>query len=135
MDTFQPLQHPSLGRQSSPPSEKKGQPPELDPFGNEIPGTGRPDSVRPIASGEFLRRLVAKFLIKQGPMLEAVKELQPFQIGVGVSGATDLATHALQTAMDCMNDDPSRDWAVLKIDITNAFNTANRHLMGQVVAE
>ena len=126
---------PFLGAAQLTPLRKKGQPAELDPFGNEIPGTGRPDSVRPIASGEFLRRLVAKFLIKQGPMQEAVKELQPFQVGVGVSGATDLATHALQLAIDCMNDDPSSDWAVLKIDISNAFNTANRHLMGQVVAE
>ena len=62
------------------PLRKKGQPPELDPFGNEIPGTGRPDSARPIASGEFLRRLVAKFLIKQEPMQQAIKELQPHQV-------------------------------------------------------
>ena len=118
------------------PLRKKGQPPELDQCGNELEGTGRPDSVRPIASGEFLRRMTAKFLIKQEPMQEAIKELQPAQVGVGLSGATDLATHALQLAINCMHErEPSGNWSVLKIDIKNAFNTANRHLMGHVVAE
>ena len=87
--------------------------PDEDIFGNSIP----PDSpkVRPIASGEVLRRLVAKFTLAQAAVKRAVKTLSPTQVGVGVRGAADLAPQGLQGIVsDLHASDPRGSWAVSK---------------------
>ena len=79
--------------------------------------------VRPIAVGEVLRRLAGKCacaLTKE----KATEFFAPFQFGVACPGGTEKIIHRLrQTVEDHWQD---ADFAVLKIDIQNAFNLVSR---------
>ena len=51
--------------------------------------------VRPIAIGEMLRRLAGKTILRKTK--DGIRGvLEPFQVGVGVSKATELVVHALR---------------------------------------
>ena len=50
-----------------------------------LAGIKKNDGVRPIAVGDFLRRLAAKCLVKLGAEA-ALKALDPHQVGVGIPG-------------------------------------------------
>ena len=94
----------------------------------DSPVTG--GGVRPIASGETLRRLAAKLLC--GTVKPAARDffLARHQVGVAVQGGLEAQVHA------------SRMWLVthkpgdvfLKVDIKNAFNTVSRQVALQCVA-
>ena len=91
---------------------------------NLIPLRKKDDSVRPIAVGETLRRLIGKCLLNTDRLKEQVQGLQPRQCGVAVKGATELVGMGLQRLVDARKDDP--DWVVLTVDVSNAFNTIRR---------
>ena len=76
---------------------------------------------RPIAVGYTFRRLVAKCA-----NFYAQKKLaayfSPLQLGVAVSRGCEAAVHATRRFMEAMPDDE----VVVKLDISNAFNTVRR---------
>ena len=75
--------------------------PELDPFGNAVQTAPKvPAQVRPIASGECVRRLIGKFALQMPAVRVATKALQPLQVGVGVPGAAELVAMSLQSMVD-----------------------------------
>ena len=82
-------------------------------------------SVRPIAVGETLRRMVGKCLLATELLKEQLHALQPRQCGVAVQGATELVGMGLQRFVDARRDDS--DWVILMVDVSNAFNTIDRH--------
>jgi hypothetical protein len=100
---------------------------------NLIPLRKKDGSVRPIAVGETLRRMVGKCLLATDPMKEQVRGLQPRQCGVAVPGATELVGMGLQRLVDARKDDAN--WVVLTIDMANAFNTIQREAILQGCAK
>ena len=82
--------------------------------------------VRPIAIGETLYKLAGTCALVS--LSDKARELAPHQLGVGVSGGVEAAVHATLSALD---EDP--DAGLVKIDIDNAFNRADRgEIMRQV---
>ena len=100
---------------------------------NLIPLRKKDNSVRPIAVGETLRRMIGKCLLNTDRMKEQVQSLQPRQCGVAVQGATELVGMGLQRLVDARKDDS--DWVVLTVDISNAFNTIHRDVILQGCAK
>jgi hypothetical protein len=84
-------------------------------------------AVRPIAVGEFLRRAVSKFAMRSAPAREAVDGLLPSQVGVQVEGACETTAMCLQNWIIAHADEPW--WAVLQIDLANAFNSVDREAL------
>lgn len=84
----------------------------------------KPDhSVRPIAVGETLRRLVSSMLMHQ--VARRAKEfLQPFQIGVATKGGTEAILHAARRLQEHFGS--NKFYALLKLDLKNAFNLVSR---------
>ena len=87
---------------------------------------GGPDGTRPIAAGETLRRLTARFLMRQPAVVTDLKALQPFQCGVGMPNACPLLAMSLQQLVGDLHGSGQEDWAVLQLDFRNAFNTVRR---------
>ena len=77
--------------------------------------------IRPIAVDYTLRRLTAKcanfFVIKRRN-----EELQPTQVGVGVSGSAEAVVHATRRLMSSLPD----NHVFVKLDFLNAFNSVRR---------
>ena len=89
-----------------------------------IPLKKKDGGVRPVAVGDVLRRVVGKCLLRHPHVAEQVRGLQPLQLGVGVPSACPTIAYALRRAV---NELPlSGDWAVLQVDMANAFNTVAR---------
>ena len=109
---------------------------EVDAFGNLVP-TGRPteEGTRPIAAGEFLRRLVGKMLMKEVELRRAVRRLHPPQVGVGVPSACSTVAMGLQQVVNSLDKERREDWAVLQVDFANAFNSVSRKDLLQAVKE
>ena len=87
-------------------------------------------SIRPIAVGCTLRRLVAKaacFAVKESTSGLFV----PTQLGFGVSRATEATVHATR----CYVDNLQPGQGILKLDFINAFNTIHRDSMLQAVLD
>ena len=80
--------------------------------------------VRPVAVGETLRRLVGKALLATGVSKGQVATLSPTQVGVGVRSAAESVAMGLQATVDSLAH--TTDWAVIKVDLRNAFNTVDR---------
>ena len=101
-------------------------PPTVAPFfcGARLHAATKKDqSLRPIAVGNLLRRLVAKcFSVALAD--KAASLFSPNQLGVGVRAGAEAIPQAVKKAID---DDPSR-W-VLQSDLINAFNTVERTAM------
>ena len=89
-----------------------------------IPLRKKDEGVRPVAVGDVLRRIVGKCLLHHPTVAEQVRTLQPLQLGVGVSMACPTVAHALQRAVAELPCDGN--WAVLQVDVANAFNTVLR---------
>ena len=86
----------------------------------------KPSGVRPIAVGETLRRIAAKCLVARFQP-EAVENLTPLQLGVGVPGAAEAVVHHYSHWRREVPADS--DNAMLLIDFANAFNTLDRGSM------
>jgi hypothetical protein len=85
-------------------------------------GLAKPDNgIRPIAAGEIFYRL-AGVLAVRSVTKAASTLLKPHQYGIGISSGCEMMVHAMQHTLA----DTTKKHAVLKIDITNAFNTCNR---------
>ena len=78
------------------------------------------NSVRPIAVGEVLRRLVARTICLQERAAMA-EVFYPLQYGVAVSGGLDQIFHQIQAGLESHDD-----WGLLKCDLQNAFNCVSR---------
>jgi hypothetical protein len=101
----------------------------IDAFGHVCNPPSTEESTRPIAAGETLRRLTGKVLMRHPEILQAFQELQPPQVGVGVASACPLAAMATQQIVNAMTKRGLINWAIMKIDFANAFNTAYRKTM------
>ena len=89
-------------------------------------GVKKDSSLRPIAVGNLMRRLVAKcFSSALAPRAAAL--LSPHQLGVAIRGGAETIAHAVKQAVQ---EDPGR-W-VLQADLVNAFNSVDR---GAVIEE
>ena len=100
----------------------------IDAYGNELRPPGDP-AVRPIAAGEFWRRLIGKFVVTLPQTVEDTKLLHPEQVGVGMRAAIDLVPQGIQSIVNQLHSiDPSGDWALCKIDFKNALNETNRSM-------
>ena len=85
-----------------------------------IAGKKKDNSLRPIAVGNLLRRIVAK-CFSSALAQQAAAALAPNQLGVGVRGGAEAIAHAV---VEAVKADPSR-W-VLQVDLVNAFNGVDR---------
>ena len=54
-------------------------------------------------------------------------ELQPVQLGVGVRMGCEAAVHSVRDHVDTHTETP--DMAIIKLDLTNAFNTVHRSVV------
>ena len=89
-------------------------------------GIKKDSSLRPIAVGNLMRRLVAKcFSSALAPRAAAL--LSPHQLGVAIQGGAETIAHSVKQAVQ---EDPGR-W-VLQADLVNAFNSVDR---GAVIEE
>ena len=85
--------------------------------------SGSPFDIRPIAVGEALRLLTGKCLCAM-LKVKATGFFHPFQYGVACPFGAEKIAHGLQACIDeHWGDD---DFAVLKIDMRNAFNVVSR---------
>ena len=87
-------------------------------------------SIRPIAVGYTIRRLVAKCANKFA-ISKMVSSLCPRQLGVGVPGGCEAAIHATRRFIDSMQAGS----VVAKLDFSNAFNCLHRDSMLQAVTD
>ena len=81
------------------------------------------NSIRPIAVGEILRRLVSKCCM-HAVRQEAATYLAPLQMGVGISNGVEGILHALNYVIK--KHDLPPDTVLLLVDFENAFNKVDR---------
>ena len=79
-------------------------------------------SVRPLACGDPIRRLVAKCFCVAGKE-EISTSFAGRNYGVGCPGGVEVVAHSLR---DCLNQHKGSKLALLKIDFRNAFNEVKR---------
>ena len=97
----------------------------VDVFGNVVvPREVEEVGVRPIAVGEFLRRLIGKVVMRHSLVRKAAASLRPVQCGVGVSNACPLLAMTAQQWAG-LGTAPA-PWCFLQIDLSNAFNSLSR---------
>ena len=89
---------------------------------------GRQD-IRPIASGELIRRLVSKVCC-QSAKETAAEILLPDQYGVGVKGGAEAVIHMVRALLNT-----HKGWGALKLDFRNAFNELDRQPMLRNIAQ
>ena len=89
--------------------------------------------VRPIASGEILRRLVGKVLMMHlQPQLFAT--FGDTQVGIGTPEAVARVIHKIRHTLD--SPDFNAPLYVLQVDLRNAFNTISRQeIINQTISE
>ncbi|KAL5500379.1 hypothetical protein EMCRGX_G011931 [Ephydatia muelleri] len=85
-----------------------------------------PLDVRPIAVGETLRRLTGKCLCA-AVKCKAAEFFQPHQFGVACPFGTEKIAHGLRGCIEEHWSDP--EFAVLKVDLKNAFNMVSRQAL------
>ena len=91
-----------------------------------IPLQKKDGGVRPIAVGDTLRRVVGKFLLRSGAVLAEMDCLRPRQCGVGVCNAAEMVGMGLQRFVQSRHNEGVDDYAVLQVDMRNAFNSVSR---------
>ena len=102
-------------------------PKSLAPFlsgGNLLAAHKKCGGHRPIAVGEFLRRLTSKCVAKKATA-DTAEYLSPHQLGVGVRGGSEAAIHAANAIFNDPEVPIVRKW-VLQVDFANAFNEISR---------
>jgi len=95
-----------------------------------LPFSKKEGGVRPIAVGLTLRRVVAK---AAGAVASSVctSILSPLQLGVGTKGGAEAMVHAARRFLESKPE----DYALVKLDFTNAFNSIRRDSMLEAVAQ
>ena len=78
------------------------------------------NSLRPIALGNLIRRLVSK-CFSSALASRAAALLGPHQLGVGTKGGCEAIAHAVRQVV---REDPNK-W-VLQVDLINAYNQVDR---------
>ena len=114
-------------------------PPDMAPFlcSARLIALRKPDctaqnlSLRPIAVGEVLRRIVSKVACGSAPGRVGQEYLRPIQCGVGVPGAAECVGQAVQRLTQ---HPPSSDWVLFQADIINAFNMVSRQAILEEVS-
>lgn len=98
-------------------------PSEARPFytSSRLIALAKPDGrVRPIAIGEVLQRITARWLCS-ALRSRMARALLPLQFGIGVPCGPELIYRAVQRMLLLRPD-----WAILTVDIRNAFNSQER---------
>ena len=98
-------------------------------FGAALTALRKPDGgIRPIAVGNTFRRLATKLALK--PLsTELGQQLRPTQLGYGTRGGCEAAAHSTRQ----FSQELSKDSAIIKIDMRNAFNSIRRdHFLREV---
>ena len=99
-------------------------------FGGRLIALAKKDGgIRPINVGYTLRRLVAK-CANSHVIKKRSQDLQPLQLGVGISGGAEAAVHAMRRLLRSLP--PGH--VVVKLDFSNAFNTVRRDLILDMIA-
>ena len=105
---------------------------EIAPFvasANLVPLLKKDSSIRPIAVGETLRRLISK-CCTESVTRKVADMLSPLQVGVGVSKGAEAVIHAFN---DLARDSLNADNIMALVDFKNAFNTVSRSEMFEEV--
>ena len=86
----------------------------------------------PVAVGEVLRRIVSKVLSNLPCMRLAAADMEPTQCGLHMPGACELIGQTTSLFVNTLfQEHPEGDWAVLQVDLSNAFNCVSRTHMLQ----
>ena len=85
--------------------------------------------VRPIAVGETLRRLVAKWLVRGKAGKSLAESLAPTQVAFKSGGPCEVLAAGVQH----LARELQGDWALLQVDVENAFNTVSREAVLRVL--
>jgi len=94
-------------------------------FGGKLIALSKKDGgLRPIAIGYTLRRLTAK-IANTYATKKMSATLSPLQLGVGTAGGMEAAVHATRQYLHQLTS----DYAIVKLDFKNAFNTLRRDCM------
>ena len=89
----------------------------LDPFGNPVEmATSADEGIRPIASGETLRRWTGKMMMCKPALKATFKALQPEQLGVGVPSTCPLIATAVRQVVKNLLHRGKTDWAILRVE-------------------
>jgi hypothetical protein len=91
-----------------------------------IPLQKKDGGLRPIAVGDTIRRVVGKCLLSLGAVQMELASLQPRQCGVGVRNAAEMVGMGLQRFVQSREAAGDRTYAVLQVDVKNAFNSISR---------
>ena len=81
--------------------------------------------IRPVAVGEFFRRLVSKIICKV-ERNNAAEFFMPLQVGVGVKGGSEIAVKSVLEVINRFGHISDQEYVMLKIDFENAFNMVDR---------
>ena len=114
-----------------------GVPPEVSPwfFGARLVGLWKANGdIRPIASGEVVRRALAKGVVRRVVTRAFARRLlEGGQVAVGIRNGMDAAVVAVRRAAALARGRRDMDFVVAKLDRTNAFNTLDRGFMLRAV--
>jgi len=86
-----------------------------------IPLKKKDGSVRPIAVGDTLRRLTAKWLLATSQGRSAAAALAPLQTAFAKGSPCEVVAMGVQALADTLHD--STGWLLLQVDLKNAFNS------------
>jgi hypothetical protein len=91
--------------------------------------------VRQIAVGGVIRRLVAKCLMARVKQ-SAQALLTPLQMGIPVQGGSEAIIHITRRlVLDHATPSSDPDWALLQVDVSNAFYLVSRDLFSTAILE
>ena len=90
-----------------------------------------PPDVHPIAVGDTLRRLASKCICAFVKNKTSELFFSPFQLGVACPSGAEKIIHGLRSCVDGHWLDG--DFAIMKIDLRNAFNQVSRQAVQDAV--
>ena len=82
---------------------------------------GVPVDIRPIAIGEILRRITAKYLCLVNRKM-FLQHLAPIQLGVGARCGMESIIHSVRLELEVADS----DYVLFQVDFRNAFNNISR---------
>jgi len=89
-----------------------------------IPLKKKDGGVRPIAVGDNLRRLTAKWLLATSQGRSATADLAPLQTAISKGSPCEVVAMGVQALADTLHG--STGWLLLQVDLKNAFNSIHR---------